>query len=218
MNAVHDYIQNKLKPLTLNSEFDQILNLIEDYQLTHLPIVHDGVFLGCISQEDILGLDADKTLQEYRHLLTVFFARDHFNWLDVLQLFTNNQANLLPVLDKENQYIGYIELSDAFDVFSHASFLKEPGGVVVIQKPINQYSASEIVQIVESNNLRLLGLFVWEMTSHVQVYLKVNAESLNDLLQTFRRYEYEIISDHAEDLYLQSLKERLDYIDRFLNI
>jgi serine phosphatase RsbU (regulator of sigma subunit) len=41
---------------------------------------------------------------------------------------------------------------------------------------------------------------------------------LNEIIQTFRRYNYEIISDHQEDSYLLNLKERSDYLDKYLNI
>ena len=32
------------------------------------------------------------------------------------------------------------------------------------------------------------------------------------------RYEYEIVSEHEEDNYMNSLKERSDYLDKYLNI
>jgi hypothetical protein len=41
---------------------------------------------------------------------------------------------------------------------------------------------------------------------------------MNDIIQTFRRYNYEILSEHHEDLYINNLKERSDYLDKYLNI
>lgn len=37
-------------------------------------------------------------------------------------------------------------------------------------------------------------------------------------IQTFRRYNYEIISEHQEDTYITNLKERSDYLDKYLNM
>ena len=42
--------------------------------------------------------------------------------------------------------------------------------------------------------------------------------AINEIIQTFRRYNYEIISEHQEDAYIENLKERSDYLDKYLNI
>ena len=41
---------------------------------------------------------------------------------------------------------------------------------------------------------------------------------MNDIIQSFRRYNYEIVSEHYEDIYINTLKERSDYLDKYLNI
>ena len=41
---------------------------------------------------------------------------------------------------------------------------------------------------------------------------------LSDIIQTFRQYNYEIVSEHQEDIYLNQLKDRSDYLDKYLNI
>jgi hypothetical protein len=78
---------------------------------------------------------------------------------------------------------------------------------------------SQIAQIVESNNGKLLGLFVSEAdVESVQITIKIALGSMNNIIQTFRRYNYEIVSEHHEDNYLNSLRERSDYLDKYLNI
>ncbi len=84
---------------------------------------------------------------------------------------------------------------------------------------MNDYSMSQITQIVESNNGKLLGLFVSNVEADkVQVTVKITLGAMNEIIQTFRRYNYEIISEHQEDNYLNALKERSDYLDKYLNI
>jgi hypothetical protein len=39
--------------------------------------------------------------------------------------------------------------------------------------------------------------------------------AMNEIIQTFRRYNYEIISEHQS---INNLKERSDYLDKYLNI
>jgi hypothetical protein len=52
----------------------------------------------------------------------------------------------------------------------------------------------------------------------IEVTLKINIGPINEIIQTFRRYDYEIISEHHEDNYINTLKERSDYLDKYLNI
>ena len=42
--------------------------------------------------------------------------------------------------------------------------------------------------------------------------------SINEIVQTFRRYNYDIISKHEEDNYLSALKERSEYLEKYLSI
>jgi hypothetical protein len=48
-----------------------------------------------------------------------------------------------------------------YALFSRHAILK-PGGIIVV-KPVLEYSMGQIAQIVESNNGKLLGLFVSEV-------------------------------------------------------
>jgi hypothetical protein len=103
--------------------------------------------------------------------------------------------------------------------FNETPFLKEPGDIIIIKKGVLDYSISQIVQIVESNNGKLLGLFVSETDlSTIQITLKISVGAMNEIIQTFRRYNYEIISEHKEDNYINTLKERSDYLEKYLNI
>ena len=52
----------------------------------------------------------------------------------------------------------------------------------------------------------------------VQVTVKIAMGPKNDIIQTFRRYNYDIVSEHEEDNYINNLKERSEYLDKYLNI
>ena len=64
------------------------------------------------------------------------------------------------VLDEKNNYIGYFEMEEFIRIFNETPFLKEEGGIIVVKKKQDDFSMSQITQIVESNNAKLLGLFI----------------------------------------------------------
>jgi predicted transcriptional regulator len=218
MIQVEKYIHTRILPFEVTQIVASVQDFFIDNGFSHFPITDQGVYLGCIVADDVEIFDADKTIGDYRYTLEGFYVRENTNWLDVLEKFAQNQTDVMPVLNSDNRYLGYYKLSDIVQIFSETSFLREPGGIIVVEKTAVQYSASEIAQIVESNGHKLLGMFLSEVNDKVQVYIKVNAENLNEILQSFRRYDYEIISEHTEDNYLQNLKDRADYLDKYLNI
>jgi Mg/Co/Ni transporter MgtE len=219
MIDITDFINNSIKPLAITDSIPEAQELFAHYPFSHFPVLEEGVYIGSAESEDIEMMDADKTLDDGRYTFDRFFVRDTTIWLDVLEVFAKNETNLMPVLDKDNKYLGYYEITDIIKFFHETPFLKEDGGILVVEKGFMDYSMSEVAQIVESNNGRLLGLFVSEADlNRVQITVKISLGGLSEIIQTFRRYNYDIISEHQEDAYLNTLKDRSDYLDKYLNI
>ena len=219
MTEIKDYINSDFKAINSTDTVVEVQDFFHELTFSHFPVLEDGVYMGCIALDDVDTFDADKKITDYRYTLEPFFARSTMMWLDVLEVFAKNHSNVVPVLDENNLYVGYYELEDIIKFFHETPFLKEPGGIIVVQKAVIDYSMSQITQIVESNNGRLLGLFISEANAEsVQITIKISLGAMNDIIQTFRRYNYEIISEHQEDAYITNLKERSDYLDKYLNM
>ena len=219
MTEITEYITNDFKAIDSNDSIAVIQDFFSDLHFSHFPIVEEGVYIGSIASEDIETFDSYKKVSDYRFSLEGFFTRTNTIWLDVLEVFAINHTNLVPVLDENNSYVGYYEIEDIMKFFHETPFLKEPGGIIIVKKGVLDYSMSQIAQIIESNNGKLLGLFISESeVNSVEVTIKIALGSMNEILQTFRRYNYEIISEHQEDNYINNLKERSDYLDKYLNI
>jgi CBS domain-containing protein len=219
MTEIADYITNDYKAIDSQETISTIQDFFIDVNFSHFPVLNDGVFIGNISADDIETFDIDKKIEDYKYTLEGFFARKNMIWLDVLEVFAKNHSNIVPVLDDENLYAGYYEIEDIIKFFHETPFLKEQGGIIVVQKNLVDYSMSQIAQIVESNNGKLLGMFVSEATvDTIQITVKIALGGMNEIIQTFRRYNYEIVSEHHEDNYLNNLKERSEYLDKYLNI
>lgn len=219
MTDLTDYINNDFKPLSVEETIGNVQDFFLDVNFSHFPVLENQLYLGCINAEDAETYSYNLQISDYRYNLEGFFVRNTMIWLDVLEVFAQNQTNVLPVLSQENQYLGYYELQDVIRFFNDTPFLKEKGGIIVVEKDLVDYSMSQISQIVESNGAKLLGTFIsYANNVKIQITLKIASGSVNEILQTFRRYGYDIISENQEDTYLESLKERSDYLDKYLNI
>lgn len=216
---IAQYILNDVKPLSVSDNVGEAQMVFNQLTFSHIPIMENGIYLGCMSETDTHCFDAEKSINDYRYTLEQFFVREKTNWIDVLEAFAQNSANIMPILNEKNDYIGYYELNDIIQVFNDTPFLHELGSVLIVEKGVKDYSFSEISQIVESNNGRMLGAFISNVERDmVQVTMKLNNVILNEVVQSFRRYSYNIVSEFAEDTYMQNLKERSEYLDKYLNI
>lgn len=219
MTEITDYITNDYKALDSQETIADVQDFFMDVPFSHFSVLNEGIYIGSIAADDVDTFDSDKNISDYKYALEGFFARNNMIWLDVLEVFAKNHTNVVPVLNEENTYLGYYELEDIVKFFHETPFLREQGGIIVIKKSIQEYSMSQIAQIVESNNGKLLGLFVSEAdVENVQITIKIALGAMNDIIQTFRRYNYEIVSEHQEDNYLNSLKERSEYLDKYLSM
>jgi Mg/Co/Ni transporter MgtE len=219
MMEITNYITNDYKAIDSQETISAAQEFFDECTFSHFPVLGEGIYIGSIASEDLETFDSFKKIFDYRYSLEGFFARENMIWLDVLEVFAKNHSNLVPVLNEKNQYLGYYEISDILNFFHETPFLQESGAILVIQKKTLGYAIGEITQIIESNNGRILGLFVSASdTENTQVTVKISSGVMNEIIQSFRRYDYEIISEHFEDNYINTLKERSDYLDKYLNI
>ncbi|MCF6306450.1 MAG: acetoin utilization protein acuB [Flavobacteriaceae bacterium] len=216
---IQQYIINDIKPFNVSTNILEVQNTFNQLTYSHIPIQKDGIYLGSISENDAHCFEGTKQIEDYLYSLEPFFVRENTNWLDILEAFALHNCNIMPVLGSDNKYLGYYELRDVMSLFNNTPFLNEAGGIIVIEKEQRDYSFSEICQIVESNDAKILGVFISKMDGAiVQATVKIGHTGMNAIVQTFRRYGYQVISKHEEDKFIEELKERSDYLNKYLNI
>ncbi len=217
---INEFILNEIKELHLDNTVGKAQKLCENLPITHIPVVKNGRLVGCLPESDIQTIDDKKgLLKDYDYLLDHFYTHEKATLLDLVALFADNDCNLIPVLDKELNYIGYYELSDILDAFADSPFLHVESDTLIIEKNKTEHSMSQISQIVESNKARLLGMYIsHEGRENIQITLKISSEKINEIIQTFRRYDYTVITQHDDDYYLEELKDRARYLKKYLDM
>jgi acetoin utilization protein AcuB len=99
--------------------------------------------------------------------------------------------------------------------------LKQPGGILVLDINAIDYSLSQIAQIVESNDAKILSMYITSpaTTTKMEVTLKINRKDLSSIIQTFNRYNYVIKASFMDENDLYSLYEnRYDSFMKYLSI
>ena len=217
---INDYILKDIKAFRLKDNVKKAQNVFKNYPITHFPVIENDKLLGSFAEDDLQTIEnKEEELVAYAHFMNSFFADEKATVLELLKIFADNDTNIIPVLNKKRNYMGYYDLGDVLDVFSTSPFLIEESETLIIEKLENDYSMGEVAQIVEANGAKLLGVYVSSKKDHfIQVTLKIVSNEINEIIQTFRRYNYKIVSMHENDIYLEDLKNRSDYLQKYLEM
>lgn len=216
---LQDFIISDVEPMEVHEPVARVQDIFSQFTFSHLPVVRNEAYLGCLSENDARCFNRNTALDEVMYAFDGFFVRSSDHWLDVLESFARHDTNLMPVLSDKNEYLGYYELKDIMHFFNESPFLSESGAVIVVEKGAEDFSFSEISQIVESNDAKLYGCFISGYRERFsQITLKVTSSSINEILQTFRRYGYNVITTAQDDAFLDSLKERSNYLSKYLEL
>lgn len=216
---IQDQIISTIPVFEVSETLKDVIKFFEETTFSHVAVTENGTYLGLLSENDLACFEPQKKIEDFRYELDGFYVTKETAWLDVLEMFSRNESNILPVLDEGQVIVGHYRLEDIVDVFIDTPFFREPGAILVISTGIRDYSFSEIAQIVESNNARLLGAFITDSENDVvQITLKIGTQNLNEVAQTFRRYNYTIVFGNSDDQFMEDLKQRSDYLEKYLNV
>ena len=197
------------------------LSWMDEYKVSHLPIVNNEDFLGLISEQDIYSFNnINEPLGNHALSLKNPSVNEHQHVYEVLKLIDELQLTVIPVLDDHDKYLGCVTVSKLINFLSGTYSVGNPGGIIVIEISDKDYSLTEISNIVESNNAKILSTFISSHrdSTRLEVVIKVNKIEIGTILQTFDRYGYFVKATYGEDEDLEDLKENYDSLMNYLNI
>jgi CBS domain-containing protein len=196
----------------------QALNWMEIFRIKHLPIVNHQQFLGLISDQDIYDLnDPNEAIGNHELSLKKPFVTINQHIYEVIEVLSRLKLSLVPVLNEESHYMGSITQDDLIRQFANLSAMQHPGGILILEMSDNDYSLTEISNIVESNNARILSLYVSNTpeSQKLSVTLKINLNDLTAIIETFNRYNYTVSASHMNSQDMDEFYQ--DRFDEFLN-
>jgi predicted transcriptional regulator len=217
-----DLIVNSIPVVRTSDTGSTALAWMEMHRVSHLPIVNNEEFLGLISDSDIYNNECvDDVIGNY----SLSFARPYIfenqHIFEIIDLVAKLGITVIPVLDQNKRYLGTISLFNLISAFSKMISVEKAGGIIIFEMTIHDYSASEITNIVESNNAKVLAMFVssCDSSTKITVTLKIDTTDLSSIIQTFERYDYNIKASFlSEDMLKVFYSDRYDSFIKFLNI
>jgi signal-transduction protein with cAMP-binding, CBS, and nucleotidyltransferase domain len=216
-----DLISDYIPPLKHTDTGDKALRWMDEFRVSHLPVIKQNNFVGIVSESDILDkADSNKTLDELFDVLPRPYVFENNHLYDMMKLFSDTKCTILPVLSESEQYLGSASLIDVMTYISTMAGFTDNGSVLVIEVTERDYSLAHIAQCVETNNARLLSAFITSTpnSAMIEVTLKINQSDLSRIIQTFERFKYAIVGTFHKDSFHDDLQRRYDELMKFINI
>ncbi len=206
-----DLISNIIIPLSPEQTGEDALNEMQRLKITHLPVVDEIIYKGLVAEQDILDVsDTKQAIKSYKKLPAPFVFEDQLLF-EVMGILNKEKISTLPVLSKDKEYVGAITEQSLFPILSSLIGAHLPGSLLTLEVNPSNYHLSEIVQIVETNDARVLGLYVVPVdTDSLDVIVRIGQVDISNIIRAFERYNYNIKSYYMGDNKLDDL-----YIDRY---
>ena len=217
-----DLISDTIPHLCTSDTGVTALNWMEINRISHMPIVNNKDFLGLISDADIYDMNKpEEPIGNHTLSLNRAYIMHDQHIYEVIELISKLKLTVVPVLNEDNEYMGSISLNDLLQRFANLMAVQNPGGILVLELNSNDYSLSQIAQIVEGNDAKILSLYVDspQDSTKLELTIKINRTDLSPILQTFERYNYTIKASFMNNEEVDDLiNSRYELFMKYLNI
>ena len=214
-------ISSSLPVLSLNDTVYHAQQLMADYHLMHLPVTHHETYIGLISEDDVLNATDDgQLLEQLEQQLLKLSVKASSHFLEAVQLCNSYGLSVIPVVEKEMEWVGAISSSDLLKYLGRMTGTDEPGGIIVLELEKANFSFSEICKLVETNDAQItqLNTFFDNQVQQLYVTIKLNRFEVSDIVATFQRYDYVVKYYFGEELYENELRINYDHLMNYLNM
>jgi acetoin utilization protein AcuB len=215
-----EIISSVIPSLNPDDTVFQALELMNEFHVSQLAVVAQDKYLGLVFESDLLNLDESAAMITAADHFSRIAVHANTHFIESIQASNDYNLTVVPVVEKENEFIGVILATDLLKNFGKITGASDPGGVIVLEMDQRSFSFSEISKLVETNDAQITQLNTYWDTQAAAFFvtIKINKFEISDIIATFQRYDYQVKYYFGEELYENELKDNYDHLMNYLNI
>lgn len=217
-----DLLNQMIPALKVTDLAEKAIIWMEELKIDQLPVIENKKFLGLITEDTLLeGNDLSKPVGEFLLTSENCYVVQNQHFFDILKIALEKSVQIVAVVDDEKNFLGVTSYEDALNEFAKTITIQSPGGIIVVSLKHRDYSLVEISRIIESNNVKILGVYVTApYTDSDKIYLtiKLNVNDLATSIAGLERFNYEVVAKFNDIDRSETTQERLDHLMRYLDI
>lgn len=217
---VSEIVNTSLPSLNINDRVSFALDLMDDYDVLELPVVSEKKYLGIISKDELTDAETPEMKIASLGHLQGFAIRIDEHFLTALQLISQNELSLLPVINHQQELEGVILLKELARTITQFTGAAERGAVIVLEIEKRNFSFGELSRLIETNDAYItqLNTYTEPATGLMIVTIKINKVEVSSIIATLQRYEYTVRYYFGREDYANELKENYDHLMSYLNM
>jgi len=217
----HELISDAIPPVRASDTIQKVIDRMAEFRVNHLPIVDNNLYVGLISDHDLLDAH-DHSILAGGLSLSLYspFVYEEQHIYDVIRIFFEQKLSIVPVLDSNKNYKGSISINAIIEHLATITSAKDPGGIIVLEVDNRNNSLSHIAQIVESDNAQILSSFVQSFpdSTRLEITLKLNRTEISSIIASFLRYDYHVKATFNDTKSDDGTSDRYDQLMNYLDI
>lgn len=216
---IGQYISTNYQVLPSDS-VGYVLEKMDEYHCNHLPVAHKEIFHGLIAYDDLLEQeDHELPLSSIPHKLTPIYLFDYQHIYDALQLISAQDYSIVPVLDKQHEYLGVLTKQDVLLALNE-TLGNEEGAIIVLELGVRDNALSHVARIIESENTSILSTAVRPIpdSSKLEMTIKVNKTNIAPVVASLWRNEYVVKATFRDGSDQSDIQNRYDLLMNYLDI
>lgn len=197
------------------------IRLINDYRVTHLPVVNEEIYLGLISEDDLLDVYDEKSgIEILQQHFVPDAVKEDVHFLNAVNYTSLHESSIVPVINNTNALTGVITASDLLKAMATFSGANESGGIIVLEMERQQFAVSQISRIVEGNDAVILNLNTTRHsnTGMMTVTLQLNKHEITAIATAFERYEYNVVYALGDEKFEDNIDTNYRHLMNYLDI
>ncbi len=216
-----EIVITEIPSLSISDSVAQAIEWMDEFKVTQLAVTDDFKFLGLINESYLLNIDDPvERISEHINFLQNVHAYENEHVFEIVKKVEEHQLSLIPILSEKDLFVGTITVFNLMEVIAEMPVVKSPGGIIVMDINSIDYSLSEISRIVESNDAKILGCFISRAydNNSIELTIKINKLNVQDVIQTFERFGYEITASYDQSGSNDDMEDRYNNLMNYLNM
>lgn len=215
-----DLLSPEIPVVNLSDKVRAVLDIMEDGKYAFLPVVDNQRLVALLDEQSLY--DAD----DYTAIAS--FVRDDADIpslfadasvLDALGVMSKSRLDVLPVVDRNNKYLGSIGLSSMLKAMADMTGAMNVGKSIVVTVPLLDYCLSRIVNVVEDCGVKIVSILTSVSQTNVDILLKLSSDDTEAVVRSLERYGYDVLSygnmnDGSDDV----LRRNYDCLMKYLEL
>lgn len=222
MLVTKSILQTDFLPLQGSDTVAEVKPRMDELDISVLPVVDQTTqkLIGQVAYNQLEQANKETLVSdlELDEAIKVYKGQHIF---EAARLILQYELEYLPLVDKEWKFLGGIDRQRVFYCITRMLNVQEEGSVLTIELNPIDFSISELVQIVETEGAKILGLTVEipdSTRNTFEVSLKLNMKDLSRVTAALKRYDYQVLVESESTIFGKDLEDRADELLKYIDM